>query len=88
MAKPTAHDHGHVRFVGKPTSGRYVYRSRNNDGSLLPGWQWQCDLHWHGEALPSEYGYAATMQGALAGALAHAPDCVPYWLDPSVVAAP
>lgn len=66
-----AHLHGHVRWPGKPTSGRYVYREEGG------GWYWQCDLHDGLEALPGQYSERdwATVQEAFEDALKHAADC-------------
>lgn len=66
-----AHLHGHVRWPGKPTSGRYVYKSRS-EGE----WYWQCDLHDDPVVLPEQYGEGwLTMQGAFRDAMAHARVC-------------
>lgn len=68
-----AHLHGHVRWPGKPTSGRYVFKCEG-------GWYWQCDLHDDPEALPDQYGPTVlTMQEAFVGAMEHAKVCVPYF---------
>jgi hypothetical protein len=74
----TAHiTHGLTRWPGKPTSGRFVYRSR-----VRGGWYWQCDLHDDDPSLLSQYGgLVSSMQEALAGALAHAAVCVPSSVD-------
>lgn len=68
----TAHiTHNLTRWPGKPTSGRFVYRSR-----VRGGWYWQCDLHDGDVAQPDQYGdVVPTMQEAFAGALAHAAVC-------------
>lgn len=74
MMAGIAHIYGLTRHVGKPTSGRYVYRCKG-------GWYWQCDLH-DGvpDPLPEQYGRTvATMHEAFAGALAHSKTCVPYF---------
>lgn len=58
-----------VRWPGKRTSGRYVYR-------CIGGWHWQCDLHGDDDAPNAEGGRVVpTMQEAFAGALAHALVC-------------
>jgi hypothetical protein len=72
----TAHLHGLVRHVGKPTSGRFVYKTR--DGG---GWYWQCDLH-DDEDAENGGPVVKTMQEAFAGALRHAETCKPYWEEP------
>lgn len=55
-----------VRWPGKLTSGRYVFRTRS-------GWYWQCDLHDDTEPDRLTCGDTVpTMQEAFAGALRHA----------------
>lgn len=64
-----------TRWEGKPTSGRYVYASREfPSGRLTGGWQWQCDLCGEDECVA--YGYAASMQEAFAQALEHTKVCL------------
>lgn len=58
-----------VRHPGKPTSGRYVYRT--SDGF---GWYWQCDLHDEDGPVASYHTFP-TQGMALANALLHAVEC-------------
>lgn len=62
----TAHLDGHVRWPGKPTSGRYVYKGHYE-------WYWQCDLC---GAYHHDY---TTMQGAFKDCLEHSEDCTGEW---------
>jgi hypothetical protein len=60
-----------IRWGGKPTSGRYVYR-------CVSGWTWQCDLH--GDELgPEDEGpggdVVSTMGEAFHEAYCHALTC-------------
>lgn len=68
-----------VRWLGKPTSGRFVYSNGYHE------WAWQCDLH--GDEYDADpksymlrddiYGFGSTMEETLEKALEHAKVC-PY----------
>ena len=69
----TAHiTHGLVRHVGKPTSGRFVYKARDTGR-----WYWQCDLC----GAPSQTMTVDTMQAAFTEAIDHAQSCTGHWGD-------
>lgn len=59
-----------TRWVGRPTSGRLVYR-----GTASGVWSWQCDLHGDNEDEMNDWGGGGAWRYALAGALAHAAVC-------------
>lgn len=57
-----------VRWPGKPTSGRYVYRVTN---CAEPGWYWQCDAC----NLEAYGGPCSTMPDAFKEAKEHSRQC-------------
>ena len=62
----TEREHHIVRWLGRPTSGRYVYR-------LGKGiWSWQCDLH---DITVAAFHTFPTHGEALENALIHAKNC-------------
>ena len=64
-----------VRWSGKRTSGRYVYRGQSSGL-----WWWQCDLHED----EFHHGQESTMAAAFSAALQHATIC-PFTNDPPEV---
>lgn len=66
-----ASDYGHVRWPGRPTTGRYVHRDAPRQ------WSWQCDLH---EISHGSWHTFPTMQEAFENAMIHARECKPDYL--------